>query len=238
MTIGINCGHTVDGQPGSGAVGYISESCETREVGRRLMKLLRNAGYAVCDCTNDYASSTSENLSAIVSMANERPLDLFVSIHFNSGGGQGTEVYTYGGQSFSEAEAVCKNLAKLGFKNRGIKDGSSLYVIRRTNAKAMLIEVCFVDSKTDTDLYKKLGAQKIAAAIFEAITGKSADTNTQTEENEMIYDYMDENMPSWAKPTVQKLLDKGYLLGEDGKLGLTWDMLRILVILDRAGMFR
>ena len=30
MRIGINCGHTVSGQPGCGAVGRIDESVETR----------------------------------------------------------------------------------------------------------------------------------------------------------------------------------------------------------------
>ncbi len=28
-------------------------------------------------------------------------------------------------------------------------------------------------------------------------------------ENTMIYNYMDDNMPSWAKPTIQKLMDRG-----------------------------
>ena len=54
----------------------------------------------------------------------------------------------------------------------------------------------------------------------------------------MIYDYMDENMPEYAKATIQKLMDKGFLNGgEGGKLGLTDDMLRILVAVDRAGAF-
>ena len=34
MRIGINCGHTVSGQPGCGAVGRIDESVETRAVGK------------------------------------------------------------------------------------------------------------------------------------------------------------------------------------------------------------
>ena len=54
----------------------------------------------------------------------------------------------------------------------------------------------------------------------------------------MIYDYMDDNMPEWAKPTIQKLMDKGVLVGDDkGRLGLTMDMLRIFVLNDRAGLY-
>lgn len=248
MIIGINCGHTVSGQPGSGAVGYLNESDETRRVGRSLMTLLRRAGHTVYDCTNDYAHTTSENLAEIVRMANEKPLDLFVSIHFNSGGGKGTEVFTQGGKSFSEAESVCKKLNTLGFHNRGIKDGSNLYVIRHTTAKAMLVEVCFVDSKTDADLYNRLGCDKVAQAVCAAICGSNEEDLTVTQYEElkkeiqnltpMIYDYIDGNMPAWAKPTIQKLKDNGYLLGDEhGRLGLTIEMIRMFVVMDKAKIF-
>lgn len=55
--------------------------------------------------------------------------------------------------------------------------------------------------------------------------------------NRMIYNYVDENMPEWARGTMQKLMDKGYLRGTDEGLGLDDAMLRILVMLDRAGAF-
>ena len=44
-------------------------------------------------------------------------------------------------------------------------------------------------------------------------------------------------MPDWAKPTVQKLMDKGYLAGTGDGLNWSDDMLRLLVIEDRAGVF-
>lgn len=151
MVIGINCGHTVSGTVGCGAVGYIDESVEVRKVGNILMTLLAEEGYDVVSCTNDYANSTNDNLSKIVNMANAQPLDLFVSIHFNSGGGKGCEVFTYGGKKLEAAQRICDNMEKLGFVNRGIKDGSNLYVVRKSNAPAMLVEVCFVDTNTDVD---------------------------------------------------------------------------------------
>lgn len=56
--------------------------------------------------------------------------------------------------------------------------------------------------------------------------------------NPMIYNYVDKNMPEYARATIQKLMNKGYLKGDSsGKLNLTDDMLRILVILDRSGSF-
>ena len=57
-------------------------------------------------------------------------------------------------------------------------------------------------------------------------------------ENPMIYNYIDNNMPEWARPTIQKLSAKGYLKGNDqGELGLTDEMLKLFVINDRAGVY-
>ena len=55
--------------------------------------------------------------------------------------------------------------------------------------------------------------------------------------NPMIYNYIDKNMPEYARPTVQKLVDKGILQGDENGLGLTDDLLRVLVINDRAGLY-
>ncbi len=254
MRIGINCGHTVDGQPGSGAVGIISESAQTRAVGKSLMTLLLGMGHTVYDCTNDYAPSTASNLSQIVDMANKQQLDLFVSIHFNSGGGRGSEVFTYGGNKFREALNVCLGLAALGFVNRGVKDGSSLYVLRNTNAKAMLVEVCFVDTESDVTLYKQVGARNVAAAIAAAITGQKSEEDidmTKYEElkaenealrervarleNPVIYNYIDDNMPAWARDAVRWCVDNGIVRGTDanGSLGLDYDKLWLCVVIYR-----
>ena len=57
-------------------------------------------------------------------------------------------------------------------------------------------------------------------------------------QKEMVYNYIDENMPAWARPTIQKLVDKGALQGnEKGELLLTDVMLRIFVANDRAGAY-
>lgn len=57
-------------------------------------------------------------------------------------------------------------------------------------------------------------------------------------ENKMIYNYIDDNMPDWARPTIQKLVDKKLLVGnETGELGLTEEMLKIYVVNDRAGLY-
>ncbi len=54
----------------------------------------------------------------------------------------------------------------------------------------------------------------------------------------MIYNYIDGNMPDWAKPTIKKLVKRGIIEGnENGERMFTDDLLRTLVIIDRAGLF-
>ena len=171
MRIGVNCGHTVSG-PGYGSVGILTESVETRHIGSALMNMLHNAGVEVVDCTIDKANTQNEYLAAAVALANRQDLDWFISIHLNASGshtGHGCEVYTYGGRQYQDAVDVCENLAALGFKNRGVMDGSGLYVIRKTKAKSMLVEVCFCDNLDDAALYRSLKAEGVAQAIFEAL---------------------------------------------------------------------
>ena len=56
------------------------------------------------------------------------------------------------------------------------------------------------------------------------------------EVDEVRYNTVSE-MPLWARDTIQKLINKGFLPGTGEGLGLTNDMIRMLVILDRAGVF-
>lgn len=60
------------------------------------------------------------------------------------------------------------------------------------------------------------------------------------EEKEMaekVYKYTNE-LPDWARPTIQKLLDKGYYNGASpDNLNLPESMMRTMVVLDRVGIF-
>lgn len=55
------------------------------------------------------------------------------------------------------------------------------------------------------------------------------------EETEMRYKTVDE-VPEWAKATIQKMLDKGLLSNSDN-LDLSMDMIRVFVVSDRAGVY-
>ena len=150
----------------------------------------------------------------------------------------------------------------MGFINRGIKNGSNLYVIRRTNARAMLVEVCFVDTRSDVDLYKKVTAQGVAQAIGDAILGEDFEeelTMAQYEElkkliadqtarvdvlqnevyklqNPMIYNYIDNNMPEWARTAVKWCVDNGIIVGTGDGLNLDDTKLWTCVVIYRLAM--
>ena len=165
MRVVINAGHTKIGV-GTGANGYLNESKETRVLAYEIMKQLAATGHEVIPAVYD---KSSNNLQEAVGLANQKGADLFLSIHLNAGNGQGSEAYTWKGQKVAQAVNVLHELNKLGFRYRGVKDGSNYYVIKKTKCTAILVEVCFTDNKEDADLYKKLGAEKVAAAIVRGL---------------------------------------------------------------------
>lgn len=165
----LNAGHTKSGT-GCGVVGYINESIEVRRVVSLVKHYLKGKGHNVIVANVDKAESQTEYLKKVVEQANKhKNADLFVSIHFNAGGGYGTECYTYKGKKTTAAVGVCDELHELGFRNRGVKDGTRLYVIRKTKMPAVLVEVCFADSLIDWDRYEKAGVNKVAQAITRGI---------------------------------------------------------------------
>jgi N-acetylmuramoyl-L-alanine amidase len=120
----------------------------------------------------DKANTNSAYLKQVVKSSNNSGAELFLSIHCNAYAahtGHGVECWTYKGTQHTAAKKICSNMAKLGFRNRGIKDGRNLYVVKNTTAKAILVEMFFLDIYKDRKLYLDLGADKIAQAIADAI---------------------------------------------------------------------
>ena len=178
MKIAIDLGHGVNKD--GGAIGIISEESVIRDVGNKVIEGLKNLGHDVLSVRPSSASSVTDSLSKRTEASNNFGADLFVSIHANAGGGIGSEVYTYGGKEMTQARNVLNNLVSLGFRDRGIKS-EELYVINHTSADAMLVEICFVDTDSDVQLYNSLGSSVIAKAIVDGLTGVES-VITQNEE--------------------------------------------------------
>ncbi len=69
----------------------------------------------------------------------------------------------------------------------------------------------------------ELTENQVRALIDEALAGK-------------VYNTVEE-LPDWGRPTVEKLLDAKALAGTDTGLGLSYDLLRTLVINNRMGLY-
>lgn len=177
MKISINAGHS---PAAPGASGYLDEVKEARKVRDALKKELKARGHTVYDSTA--ADTTIDTVSEQVRKVNAKNVDLAMSIHFNAGGGTGTECFYYRGDRLgkslaSEVSAACAKA--LGIRDRGAKPDTasnvgSLGFICYTNPLAVLLEVCFVDTKTDYNAYKKTGPSAIAYAVANAIVGDTA----------------------------------------------------------------
>lgn len=176
MNFNIHGGHSLKCR---GASGLLDEVNEDRAVKNKVIELLRNEGHTVYDCTDDNGKDQNSNLKAIVNKCNDHKVDLDVSIHLNAGGGTGTEVYVYSDNSKAkdEAERIAKNISNtLGIRNRGVKTSTKLYVLRKTNSPALLVECCFVDNAIDK---VKWNADKCAKAIVEGILNKSVNEHVE-----------------------------------------------------------
>lgn len=238
---GVDKGHTKQDGGCCGACDLLEESVENRPVGDKVIQKLRALGHTVIDCSCDYATNSNDQLYNIVKKANAQPLDLFISLHLNAfnGSGHGAEIITTTTTSQENKEHADKIINhycdKLGFKNRGHKYNNDLYVLRKTNAKAMLIEMCFVDNQGDAEKWKSLGYDAIANAIVEGIIGetvkeepKPANNSPKLGSYEYARNYANENLNI---KDVQKKLDYlGYSMspyGADGSYGThTFNMVK------------
>lgn len=179
MKIALSAGHTLSGK-GTGAVGYINESKENREMVTLVKKWLEKDGHTVYVCNVDKADNY---LQQQVALANKQTVDVAVQIHFNANKTVSTPVGTETLYVSSKGKVFADRVnAKLAtkFKNRGVKSRTNLYWLNNCKAPTILIEVCFVDSKADTDIYVS-NKDSIAKLIAEGIIGKNiANTTTTT----------------------------------------------------------
>lgn len=176
----IAAGHTASGTIGSGAVGIINESNCTRQVAPLVADKLKKLGHSVVYLQIDKSNSTTnEDCYTRAKQANEAGGDMFVEIHFNAGGGTGSEVLVNKNTSQNTknvAARVSSAIAtEMGFRDRGVKE-SGVIVLTKTVMPALLIECCFVDS-SDGYIYD---AEKLANGIVKGLTGQTVSNTTNS----------------------------------------------------------
>ena len=110
--------------------------------------------------------------------ANNAGVDFFISIHRNSFptdnvvSGVESLVYDLSGIKLQMAENINEQLEAVGFVNLGVKARPNLVVLRRTKMPAVLVEVGFINSNTDNQLFDDnfdAIAQAIASGILDTL---------------------------------------------------------------------
>lgn len=158
----INPGHSnVD----PGAVGYETE----RKLNVKVAEFMNAHLLENYTCQTMLTPGSENGLSPVAEAANRWGADLFVSIHFNAGGGDGYEALVHNAGRIALGKVFEKHVKAAGQNSRGVKLRPNLAVLRLTNMPAVLNEGAFVDNKTDiADWNEDAELKKLGIAYAEA----------------------------------------------------------------------
>ena len=152
--------------PNAGAEGNgLREQDLVYTIGQRLADRLRadpNFEVRLSRPTADTLLGTTNatSLAARVNEANRWGADYFISLHTNaasSPSATGTEAYAYarGTPAFRLGEDILQNLSSVtGLRNRGMQARPGLYVLRKTQMPAVLVELGFITNPRDATLMR------------------------------------------------------------------------------------
>lgn len=182
----------------------------TLDVGRQLEK----DGYSVAYIrTEDVYESPYRKAEK----ANQTGGDIFISFHRNSGveenlynGVQALVYSTEGKEAVALGEAINENLEKLGFQDLGVEAIPDLIVLHKTQMPAVLMEVGFINSDKDNELWDEKYTeivQEIVSGIEETIPLKRQIWNEHSiqeeanfaRENHLVSDRVGWNTDSYRK---------------------------------------
>lgn len=198
----IRGGHT---KVSPGATGFIDEYTECQKIKEEVIKLLSPLGEIV---VGDNNLPYPGELNFSINKANNEGVQKYYSIHMNSCDNEtanGVELLRYS-DTKDDTKRILDNLSKLGFLNRGVKFRTDLGELKRTSMDSTIIEVCFVSSRKDTDLYKKIGYKDIAFAIATGIE-PSVKREEETVYRVQVGAFKDKKN---ADDLLQKLKEKGF----------------------------
>ena len=165
IRIYINAGHS---DTDSGAVSkYGKERTFNVKVRNACVKYLK-ANYK---CKVYYNKGSFKDLKKICDSANKKKVKLFVSIHFNAGGGNGWEglLYSLSAKHKALGKVFEKHVKAVGQNSRGLKKRSDLKVLKYTNMLAILNECAFIDNWKDIkDWNEDKELEKMGIALAKA----------------------------------------------------------------------
>ena len=140
----VNAGHCYGVDPGAIGQKGTQEAYITKVITSHVKKYLEDHGHVV-------VSVSDASLSKVCKTSNENKCDYFISIHCNAAenkNARGTETFHYKGSSKGKklAKSINDEIIKtLGTRNRGVKEGN-FYVLKNTNAPAVLVECEFISN--------------------------------------------------------------------------------------------
>ena len=188
-TIVISSGH---GLKVRGASGIIDEVDEARLVTERLAELLAERGVTAITFHDNTSTSQNQNLWCITDFHNEQKRDLDISVHFNAFEQRsqpvGTEVW-YVTQA-DLAKRLSASMASVGLIDRGEKYSKGLHFLNQTTMPSVLLEVCFVDSQADCDIYRDC-FEDICEALADELAGEMGTVEKAPKQ------FVAEGMVSW-----------------------------------------
>ena len=148
-----------------------------RGVVKRLKPLLEANGFDVLEVS---PTDVDTGLMKRVKLANNAKADIFVSVHANALGNtwnervNGIETLTMGsGSGLKLGKILQKHLVwATGLRDRGMKDGSWLAVVKYTKMPAALVECGFMDNPAEAKMlnmaeYRMICARALAQGICE-----------------------------------------------------------------------
>ena len=179
IKIYVDQGHNPQ-SPNAGAEGNgLVEQDLTYEIGTRLVTLLRSNGnfdVRVSRPTPETVLGTSNasSLRIRVDEANNFGADYFISLHTNASNNasaSGSEALVYSSPSVASelGEDILVWLNRLtGLRNRGIVNRPGLYVWRKTQMPAVLVEMGFISNPQDAALMNN-NPELFAEGIYNGI---------------------------------------------------------------------
>ena len=183
IRIYIDQGHNpVNPNAGAEGSGYREQDL-VYEIGVILAEILEENGFETrlsrTSPTEQIGTSNLTSLQARVGEANAWGADYFISLHTNasanpSAGGSEALVYRNGTVAARLASSILEQLnLSTGLRNRGVVARPGLYVLRKTNMPAVLVELGFITNPAEAELMAnspRLFAGGIANGIIDFVS--------------------------------------------------------------------